>query len=330
MARDHFAGALGSDDSELVIATHGRSIAVDWASEGQSRRLGDTASGRTIRQILNSAGDREARRRDAVLLLPAADVLRPSVRLPLAKDNILREALKYELEKLSPISPDEVYCDFEITRRDREANTADVALRIIRRDIVDEAWRACGAAELKVSAVRFEGDARPADPGVFPVDRAAALKSQWRRNATAFVCGGALALFAALLLATYLRGMMILDNVDDMVSDEGVRAARVEQLQQRIEHASAQLAFLGRQKRAPLFSAILADVTRALPDGTWIDQFDMNGPRIRISGYSRSASDLIAAFDRSGRFANAQFAAPVTQGAAQGVERFDLTFEIAK
>jgi general secretion pathway protein L len=158
----------------------------------------------------------------------------------------------------------------------------------------------------------------------------AALKSRWRRNATAIVCGGALALFIALLVATYLRGMMILDNVNDLVSDEGVRAARVEQLQSRIERASAQLAFLGRQKRAPLFSAILSDVTRALPDGTWIDQFDMHGARIRISGYSHSASDLIAAFDRSGRFANAQFAAPVTQGPSPGVERFDLTFEIAK
>ena len=141
--------------------------------------------------------------------------------------------------------------------------------------------------------------------------------------------GGVLALLLALLLATYLRSAMLLDMITDAVAEEGIRAARVEQLQSRIERASAQLAFLSRQKRAPLFAAILADVTRTLPDGTWLTQFDLSGSKIRIEGYSRSASDLIAVFERSGRFTNAQFAAPVTQGPTPMIDRFDLSFEIA-
>jgi len=55
----------------------------------------------------------------------------------------------------------------------------------------------------------------------------------------------------------------------------------------------------------------------------------MSGNSIRLSGYSHSGSDILAAFDSYRRFVNTPFAATVTQGATPGVERFDLTFEIA-
>lgn len=301
---------FGDGDGELLVDYH--------------PDLPDRAVRAALAGLAGTAG-----RRDVVLILPSKEVLRPSVRLPYASQRTLRDALKYELEKLSPVSPDEVYFDFEMLARDRASNTVEIALRIIRRDVVDQALRLCRGAGLAVSAIRFEGDARAADPASFPVDRTAHLRAQWRRNNLAILAGAALALLFALLLATYLRGAMTLDALTEAVSEEGVRAARVELLQQRIDRAAAQLTFLGKQKRAPLFAAILADVTRTLPDGTWLTQFDLAGNKIRIEGYSRSAADLIAVFDRSGRFVNAQFAAPVTQGSAPGIERFDLAFEIA-
>jgi general secretion pathway protein L len=270
----------------------------------------------------------QARTRDVVLELPAEDVLRPTVRLPYASERVLRSALNYELEKLSPVSPEEVYFDFKLLKRDRAENAADVELRIIRRDVVDPLVALCRAAGLKVAAIRFAGDARDADPNTFPADKTAALRSQWRRNNVALVAGAAAALLLALVFVTYMRGSEALDALSDQVASEGMRAARVEQLNSRIERTTQQLAFLGQQKRAPLFAQILADVARALPDGTWISEIDVTGNKIRIEGSSRAASDLIAVFDRSGRFANAQFAAPVTQGGAPGIERFDLTFEV--
>lgn len=268
-------------------------------------------------------------RRDRILVLPSGGVLRPTVRLPNASERTLRSALKYELEKLSPVPPEQVYFDFNVTRRNRESNSAEVELRIIRRDIVDEAVRRTHAAGFGVAAIRFEGDARPAGKNSFPVDRSAYLRDQWRRRRAAVLGIAALVLLVAALLAAYLRGAEISSDLADQVSNEGMRAARVEQLQRRIERATAQLAFLGEQKKSPLFVAVLDDVAHTLPDGTWLTEFDLSGSKIRIEGYSRSASELIAIFDRSGRFANTQFAAPVTQGAAPGIERFDLTFELA-
>ncbi len=330
MVEERFGGGLAGDDSELRVALHGGTVALTWRQGGSEQVLGETSTTqedieRWVRATLASIGNPG----DAVLELSSSDVLRPVVKLPHASERILRSALQYELEKLSPVPPDEVYFDFRVLGRDREANTAEVEVRIIRRAIVDDALALCRSAGLSVGEIRFEGDARPADRGSFPMDRNAWLRSLWRRWSVALVGMLALILLLAVLLASYLRGAATLDALTDEMLTEGARASRVEQLQHRIEQTTTQLAFLAEQKRSPLFVAILADVTRTLPDGSWITEFTMSGSKIRIGGYSRAASDLIGVFDRSGHFTNAQFAAPVTQGPSQGIDRFDLTFDVA-
>jgi general secretion pathway protein L len=320
-----FAPVLRGDRDELVVECAGNAIVVLWAGHelGRVARDGEQAP-RAMRQLLS-----QVKRRDAALKLAASDVLKPGVRLPYASDRVLRSALKYELEKLSPIPPEDVYFDFNVASRDKQENTADIELRIIRRDIVDGMIERCRAAGLKIGAIRFEDDPRDADPDAFPVDRTASLLGQWRRNDVTIIAAAILVLVVALVFVSYMRGSETLDALTDEIATESIGASRVEQLQTRIDRATKQLTFLGRQKRAPLFAQVLADVTHTLPDGTWLTEFDMTaGNRIRIDGYSRSASDLIAIFDRSGKFANAQFAAPVTQGTAPGIERFDLTFDI--
>lgn len=308
------------DDRELIVTPRDGRMQLLWNGVG---------IGEATRATLAGDAGLIGGRRDAVLELPSSSVLRPTVRLPNASQRVLREALTYELEKLSPVPPDQIYFDFRVASRDRDANTAEIELRIIRREIVDEAMRQCRANDIAIGAIRFEGDPRPAEPAAFPVDRMAMLRGTWRRHSLAILGGLAAVLLIAVLIALYMRGSATLDALSEEMVMEGARASRVEQLQHRIDQAGTQLAFLSRQKQRPLFVAVLADVAHVLPNGSWIGEFTMSGNRIRLSGYSRSASDLIAVFDRSGRFVNAQFAAPITQSATPGVDRFDLTFEIA-
>lgn len=319
-------GEAWSDTGELTLSFRGGDAVLAFGNT----QIGYVAAGapdapQRLRTLAAQTG-----RRDAVLLLSSDNLLRPSVRLPRASQQTLRRALAYEIERLSPISPDAVYFDFAITGRDQAANTVEIELRIIRRDIVDAAVALCHAANLSVSAIRFEDDGRPADWRVFPVDPSGFLRAQARNRGPALLAGSAAVLLIAILLALYLRGAAVADDLTDQVSTEGVHAAEIERLRHRIDRTATQFAFLEKQRRAPSFVAVLNDVTRMLPDGTWITEFDLTANRIRIEGYSHAASDLIAVFDRSGRFTNAQFAAPVTQGSVAGVERFDLTIELSE
>jgi general secretion pathway protein L len=58
---------------------------------------------------------------------------------------------------------------------------------------------------------------------------------------------------------------------------------------------------------------LLEELTRLLPDTTWIWNLKYNGKEIELSGFADSASDLIPLLDRSPLFEKVEFLAPVTK-----------------
>ena len=105
-----------------------------------------------------------------VIRFPQASVLHLQLALPAASRAILRKAVTYELEQLSPIGPDKLYFDFSATKA---ASGAMIDLRAIKRAVVDHAVALCHASKLGVGGIIFEGDDREADWRVFPIDRPA-------------------------------------------------------------------------------------------------------------------------------------------------------------
>src|SRR6185312_9913855 len=141
LVRERLGGAFAGDASELRVTLLEGKVALHWLHAGTDHLLGETAADgeyteRSLRTMIAAADATIGTRRDAALELPSGSVLRPIIKLPFASERILRSALQYELEKLSPVPPGEVYFDFRLLGRDRDANTAEVELRIIRRVIV--------------------------------------------------------------------------------------------------------------------------------------------------------------------------------------------------
>jgi general secretion pathway protein L len=263
-----------------------------------------------------------------MLRIPGEDVLRPSLKLPNARASALDGALRYELENLTPLDPGELYFDYAMTGRDRASNSVELALRIIRKDIVDEAAALCRSAGLSVAAIGFDGDARETKRGTFPLDRGAYLRRLWRRHGNAALAGLAAVFIALLLLAAYARGSAEIDALNDQVADEGQQAARVERIAHEISTTRREFATLAREKHDPLVVAVIAELTRILPDGTWLTEIEIDGNKVRIQGNSSSASDLIGRFDSSGSFANAQFDSPVVQDSALHADHFSMAFDV--
>ena len=58
---------------------------------------------------------------------------------------------------------------------------------------------------------------------------------------------------------------------------------------------------------------VLEELTRVLPETTWIWNLKYNGKEIELSGFADSASDLIPLLDKSPLFEKVEFMAPVTK-----------------
>jgi len=329
LAREFAQVFLRGDDQKLTVAFDAGAIVVTRTQEGATQEIGritrEDADESSIPSALARLCAQGGDTRDIVLKLPANDVLHAALRMPKAPRRILEKALPYELARLSPIEPDRLYFDFAVEKTDTSAN---ITLRIVKRETVDAAMALCRAAKLDVAAFVFTGDPEPADWRSFPVDRPAFLRSLWRRWNIPALAALALFLGLALIPAAYVRGLERADAVAKQLADAQANAELVEHLQARARQALAESESLNRLRSAPSRVAVLDDLARLLPDGTWVTELTLEGSKLRFEGYSRSASDLIALFDRSKRFANAQFTAPLTREAQAKVERFDLALDI--
>jgi general secretion pathway protein L len=69
--------------------------------------------------------------------------------------------------------------------------------------------------------------------------------------------------------------------------------------------------------------ALLDEVTRILPDNTWLQELDIHGVEISMQGNTRSSANLIGLFEQSALLENANFKSPLVK-VQGGEERFQL------
>ena len=58
---------------------------------------------------------------------------------------------------------------------------------------------------------------------------------------------------------------------------------------------------------------MLQELTRLLPDGTWLQEVDISEDRVEINGYSNHAADLVRPLETSPYFTQVEFSAPITR-----------------
>jgi general secretion pathway protein L len=324
MLREH--AFWRSDPETAIVAFAGDEIVVSQGNAQREREVARVPASGLALGVARAGGGAFAR--DIVLRLPQSEVLRANVWLPRANASTLRQALHFELERLSPVDPTQLYFDFIEVARDKATNRVELALRIVRRTLVDEAVRLCHGAGLSIAGIAFAGEARLADPQQFPTDKPAYYRFVWRKWNLAFLAGLALVLALAALLAWYGRNAAAEDMLADQILVEQHRAAIIARLEDDIARTNARIGFLARQKQAPLAVATLAELARLMPDGTWLNEIEINGGKVHIRGYSHGAADLIGAIDRDPLFANAQFGAPLIRNPTGNVEQFDMLFDL--
>jgi len=277
-----------------------------------------------------------------LIALPRSQVLRKQFTLPAAIEENLIEAIAFDLDRHTPFRPDQLYFDAAVISR-------DVANRQIRVD-----WAAALKASVDAAVRHAESwgavvtgvtpDAPPAsDAGPVVPTRWSKLNllpeeerpetGLWRRPQVlvpAALVGAAL-LVAILLPIWQKRDYVIALN--DVTEQARKQASASDALRQQLDQASNDYNFvLGRKYAYPSTIKVLDDVTRLLPDDTWLTQFEIKSvPKgkephreIMLRGESANAGRLISALEDSKLFEQAAPRSPTTKIQPGPGEVFDL------
>ena len=268
-----------------------------------------------------------------VVALPPRASLRKTLTLPAALEDNLHQALAYDLDRHTPFKADELYFDAVIVDRDSARNTLRVDLAAVRRALVDPMLRHANAFGARVIGVSVDSPptAAASPLNLLPVDRRVPVLDWTRWQVivpAALVVAG---LLAALILPVWQKREEVIEL--NVLSEEArQRAAVSESLRTELERRVSDYNFALQRKYAfPGVVQVLDDVTRILPDDTWLTQLEVHSGRgkdqqreLTLRGESANAGRLVTLLEDSKVFAQAAPRSPTTKIQPGPGEIFDV------
>jgi general secretion pathway protein L len=281
-------------------------------------------------------GDMSAERR-VVIALPESQVLRKSIVLPAVVEENLHQTLAYDLDRHTPFKADEVYFDAIVVGRDAGRKEIRVDLAAALKSVVDQARRRVESWGAQVIAVT------PEPPSSAAASAATTLNllppeerpetSRWRRWQT-WVPLAAIALIALIVIALPIWQKRVYAISLLRLADQAkVQADASSALRDELERLTGDYNFALQRKYAfPAALQVVEDVTKLLPDDTWLTQFEMKTTargkdarrEIVLRGESANAGRLVSLLEDSKVFEQAAPRSPTTKIQPGPGEIFDL------
>jgi general secretion pathway protein L len=260
-----------------------------------------------------------------LLAVPADRALRRRLKFPEAVEESLEQALAYEIDRQTPFRAEEVYFGARIAERDPDVRQIEVELLVVPRLVADPwlaAARESGLPVFGLDACDQEGkpcgfNLLPRGERVRPPDR------RRRLNAILAVAASILAFMAMhLWLANRGHALAQMRTEVERLREE---ARAVAALREELERAVASARFLSeRRARQPPLILVLDELSRLLPDDTFLEQLNVSQGQAVLRGLSPSAASLIGLLQEARYLAEPSFQSAIQPEPRYGKERFEL------
>lgn len=318
---------LGLTQDRLLIQHLDQELRLRWQEAEQLRDVAQIPAPATAEE-LQALLSRRLAELPRWLLLPAGSVLRRRLLLPAAAGERLRDVVRFELDRQTPFTADQVCFDARVLGR-REDGQLDTELVVVPRARFDMAM---GALE-PLSADLVGVDAADADGLPLGVNL---LPGDLRRAGHAPHRGLHLALASVAAIALLFAAWQMLDNrraaaeaFEAQMESRAGEARRVSaKRQQLVELAQGATTLDQTRASRPTAVEVLDEVTRRLPDNTYLEKLSIEGQRLLLIGLSPEASGLVARLQGSPLWRNPALSGALQPDARSRLDRFTLTAEL--
>lgn len=252
------------------------------------------------REQLSRGIDENLRELPRVLGLPAARLLRRSLSLPAAALENLDTVLGFELDRQTPFKPDQVYFASRVLKQDPGSKQVQIELLVVPRPVLDETVALLGPLSEGLAGVDvMDAHGHLAGVNLLPVERRA---SQPRTQP--LIQAGLL--LASVVLVFFGLGQIVdnrvaaVESMQEQVQEQRERAREVSALRSQLEDSAGAANFLAVQKQTQASMVLLLDeITRRLPDDTFLTRLSVSGNQVSLSGYSAQALKLVGELQKS-------------------------------
>lgn len=262
-------------------------------------------------------------------LLPATAGLRRRVVLPAAAAERLRDVLAFEIDRQTPFAADAVYFDARVVER-REDGQILAELIAVPKAALDAALTALGAPAGQLAGVDIADESgAPLRVNLLPAARRQRGNDPARRWNWILVAVALLA-FAAGLWQILDNRRAAAEAFEKQVSVRAIEARRVGQQRQQVLDLVEGSAFLERTRSGrPTMIAVIDELSRRIPDNTYLEKLSMENGQLQLIGFSSDASGLVQRLEGSKLWRSPALAGALQPDPRSGRDRFTLTAELA-
>ncbi|WP_285404132.1 PilN domain-containing protein [Luteibacter sp. ME-Dv--P-043b] len=319
--REAFAGgerwyAVERHDTGWQMRRAGESLPVAEAADA------DTPEHRAA-VLAGALAEADPADRRVALVLPAAQVMRRRLVLPLAARDNLRQVVGFDLDRQTPFRAEDIHYGVrEIGAAGTEGRfIAELAAtpRIALDPLLDE------LAGLGVMPDRVDVAEGHDLAGVDLLPPARAPRRVDRRRRLNLMLLAAIVLLAIATMAMWLHNRTLaLETMRAEVEAMQGDAQRVKALRQKLTDSAGASGFLARRKtETPAVLPVLDELTRRLPDDTWLERFTLNTTgQLGFQGQSPQAARLIDALKGARTIGDPSFQGTIQSDPTSGKERF--------
>ncbi len=304
----------------------------------ESASIAATADAATLaaqgRAVLDAIFATTPGQRDVTLAMGPRQVLRRKLTLPVAVEDNLRATIGYDIDRLTPFKPEDLHFDAAVVDRDSARREITVDVVTARRRVIDQALalaRSFGANVVAIVADAPRDAATSRINLLTPEDRDERNRLlRWQFLAPLLLL---LALIAAVVIVPLLQKRDYAITMMNTADEAATRARQSDQLRSELDRMVSQYNFaLERKYTTPGVAQVLDEVTRLLPDDTWLTQFEIKSSihgkatqrELFMRGESANAGKLISLLENATLVGQATPRSPTTKLQPGPGESFDI------
>ena len=285
-----------------------------WRSrmEGKEQRLHYTAAGFEVRENsqqlripLDQVGSDPTLatwrtlgkgRSSLVITLSDDDLLHKTLSLPASTESRLEAVLGFELDRHTPFNASQASYGYRVTGRDRSAQRIEVELFVLPNAVRERIVGTLAEAGLQTTVILpqsalSDGYSRTS-LNLLPE----ALRPESKRSVLLRSRPVLIVLLLSLMIGVlfYQREERLVE-LQEMIGPREAVAEQAQAIRSEIELMESGGQFIYARKTArPATLVLLDELTRLIPDATWISRFELSGDELRIQGESSSASGSLS------------------------------------
>ncbi|HEV8693945.1 MAG TPA: PilN domain-containing protein [Lysobacter sp.] len=323
---------LGMDRGRLLVLVEGESLLLRLQRGDEIRDLGSVpvlADMEPGRDPLAAALDIRLSDLPRWLLLPAGSSLRRRLPLPAAAAERLRDVVGFEIERQTPFAADAVAYDARVVGRREGNGSIDAELIAVPRAALDPQLAALGPLAPLLAGIDVAAtDGTPLQINLLPPAQRRRTRDPWLLWNLAFAAIAVLALALALWLVLANRRDAAAD-FDAAIAKLAAPARRAAAQQQELNGLIEGQKFLQRKRNAyPTAVEVVDELSRRLPDGTYLEKLAIEDERLTLIGLSNEAPALIGRLQDSKLWRSPALAGALQTDPMTHKDRFTLTAEV--